>query len=445
MDSPLKVLKEPNGQLFPKQTDLSRIKFKLLQIINELGELSELYESLKSQLCLTNQNDLNKGIFLLPDNILLDILGYVNQMDTIHLALTHRYFRNVCKEKLLKSLYVYDERNCRKEVHVPKELYSPFYMKYTVIGHTKLLDLISSSCYSPEYVKDILFGDDEDVTVRALDAIVNLSHRCSIRFLKVKFGDIQNWVLKHQVVKAAAYHLFGNALEEQYPQEKQFVVKHLLLKNSESFWIEKELSKFERLRSIYLIDPPVFSLTKKIDVDELRLEFTEEAIASVVLSNFNIQRIRRLSVYDCDDLFAETILPLASQFVSLNALEIGSSEFDTLGFLGALRSDSLEEMVMSDMFRVVPNNQRRNLRLLSFSPPGQLAFRSGKPATRMVPAVSIKGSDFPVLEFSYPLDIYPSLEKVIVDGIVFRVSMTRSPYLIPVEFYSNKEQKFASY
>ena len=40
----------------------------------------------------SNLNDLTKGIFTLPEEIIYKILDHVNQMDTIHLALTHRSF-----------------------------------------------------------------------------------------------------------------------------------------------------------------------------------------------------------------------------------------------------------------------------------------------------------------------------------------------------------------
>ena len=57
----------------------------------------------------SNLNDLTKGIFTLPEEIIYKILDHVNQMDTIHLALTHRSFREVCKTKLLENICVYYE------------------------------------------------------------------------------------------------------------------------------------------------------------------------------------------------------------------------------------------------------------------------------------------------------------------------------------------------
>lgn len=169
------------------RNELTQNRNELIQTRNELRNeliqnrievLQVKREVQRIQLSFNSRNDLTTGVFRLPDEILLIILEYANQMDTFHLALTHRHFEIACKMKLFKSLYVYNDSEPEKVINVPKKLYTPFYKKYPVVAFTKLLKLISGSYHRPEYLKQILFDFDKQVTLETLNTLVKGAPQC---------------------------------------------------------------------------------------------------------------------------------------------------------------------------------------------------------------------------------------------------------------------------
>lgn len=415
------------------------IRNEILQIRQELYQLSE---SLKSA------NNFSKGIFLLPDDILAIVLEYVNQMDTFHLALTHRRFKNACKVKLFKSIYVYDDVISRKGINVPKSLYSLFYMKYTVLGLMKLLELIKSSYYYPEYMKNILFANDRLVLVDTLNTITRKAHQCSISFLDISYMEIKKWILNHQKASVSEYHWFGNSLEAVYPTR---LVTHLLVKDTERTWIENELPKFTKLKSIKLIEPPEFTVPNKIAVDELYLRSFNIRNVQNVLSGFDLHRVKRLQICCFENPLLQKLPTLAENFTSLKALEIeiNTTESSWYKFIEALKT-SLEEIywirydynkLATDYDKLLAHH-KKSLKILSFSSIEQVGFRSGKPDFSRLPGgIHPKSHDFRAIRpRNVNLENYPLLQKIIIDGYVVSVTQTREKYLVPVEFYGKQHR-----
>ncbi|KAG7666176.1 uncharacterized protein J8A68_000288 [[Candida] subhashii] len=246
--------------LLKLSTGKKQLDLPVRDMRNELRKASP--ELSKNKLSVKPRNDLTKGIFLLPDDVLSIILDQCNQMDAFHLALTHKTFDKVCKRKLFKSIFVYDD--CLKGedtqvINVPKKLYTPFYMEYTVVSCSKLFKFFSSTYCIPRYIKSILFADDRQVSVQYLNATLVMAPKCSIRFLDVRLDGIKRWLLKHQKKSLAKFHLFGNSLELSYPEQNKNLVQHLFLRDYETVWLQKELPKFKRLKSINIIGGTKFA------------------------------------------------------------------------------------------------------------------------------------------------------------------------------------------
>ncbi|KAG7661925.1 uncharacterized protein J8A68_004528 [[Candida] subhashii] len=275
---------------------------------------------------LKPKNDMSKGIFILPNEILRIILSYLNQMDTIHLALTHRSFDKVCKEKLFKSLYV-DEVPIL--INIPKKLYSPFYMKYTIIHSDRFFELLSSFHYKPELIKSILFVNDEFVSYKTLSYIIKDATNCSIRFQHITAADTKIWIIAHQKTTRSDYFMFNYGSADVNPREipegARLVSAHQFLDRVVN---EMALSKMKRLKSITLIDPPSFVVDEPIVVDELYLTGTTDTLLRDILKWFALSKIRRLQVWCDEQTFPDTMCSLAPELQSLRALELNFESWD---------------------------------------------------------------------------------------------------------------------
>lgn len=141
----------------------------------------------------SNLNDLTNIIFTLPEEIIYKILDHVNQMDTIHLALTHRSFREVCKTKLLENICVYYE-DPRTNL-IPKNWYISEYTNYTFVNGLNFEKLYFKVF---KHVKHLFFRN----VVYKTGSIVlhNLGEQlnCSITFGAVMKPEFLWWLLAYQ-------------------------------------------------------------------------------------------------------------------------------------------------------------------------------------------------------------------------------------------------------
>lgn len=217
----------------------------------------------------------------------------------------------------------------------------------------------------------------------------------SLRFLDICFDDTKTWLLKHQQVSASEYHLFGHSEEECYSTERRDNVRRLLLKNPAQFWIEQELAKFKNLKSIKIVDPPIFSLPNKIVVEELLLRLNVETSLNEVLSGFDIRKIKKMLIIGCTNLMLERMLPMAAKLDSLHLLEIGflgkyclrSNAIELwYSFIRSLKRNTLKGIyfgylgdVKTSIFHENISHHVQSLKILSFSSMEQLGFPSGIP------------------------------------------------------------------
>ncbi|KAG7666177.1 uncharacterized protein J8A68_000289 [[Candida] subhashii] len=437
------TIKDFTNELVQLKHEQSQLNSVVRDMKNELIQIR--HELQKIALSLKPYNDFNRGVFLLPDEILLIILEYVNQMDVFHLALTHRHFENACKRKLFKSIFVYDDFLDGKDIkviNVPKKMYTPFYMKCTVVGLSKLLELIASSYYMPQYMRAILFADDTNVLTDTLDVIAREADRCSISFLDISRSDVLNWVLKHQETTVSEYHL-----GETCTRQKAYLVKHLLLFEPMSGFIN-----FKRLKSIKVVDPPRSSWSTKIVVEDLSVEVSDQYLEDS-FSAFDIPRIRRLEIRCLERNLRKEMAPqLGGIFRSLKALKVtingrlvGYSEFEMWlqSFLKSLKRNTLEEIDLQVNWNVFSHvlglcsNHDQSLKVVSVSSTQRVGFRSGQPDFNQYGrTVCNNRNAFWVAKLSQVgLSNYQSLERLIIEGQLLLVSKTKEKFLLPVEFY----------
>ncbi|KAG7661924.1 uncharacterized protein J8A68_004527 [[Candida] subhashii] len=346
---------------------------------------------------------------------------------------------NVCRRKLFKSVYVYDDNDPKTKINIPKKFYSPFYMKHTIIGSNRFYDFISSVHYDPDLIKRILFVHDSFISVKTLDCVAKQAPRCAIRFQDISFDDTKSWLKSHEQNTIDDYHLFGNELEESYPLERLSTTTHLIILQADPGWIERYLPKYANLKSVKIIDPPSFVLQNPMNVPELYLKFSNRTLVRDLLKCFNVSRIRQLYICSRDqETYFDTIFSMAGDFNSLRALKVDGTTIEQLWkFVANLRCDSLNEMfyTLSDPTQTIEftdeivealSHHKNSLKIISLSPIEKEVFRVGK-----LPESTF--AEFDLLSFV-------SLENFVVDKQVLVVDrVPRKPRLVPLEFYSKQE------
>ncbi|KAG7663515.1 uncharacterized protein J8A68_002974 [[Candida] subhashii] len=447
------VINIPNSEM---QLVLSNVPKEGSSIDLLLEEVKQLRIQMNDiQNYLKPKNDMTSGIFTLPDEILSLILEYLNQMDTIHLALTHRFFDEVCKEKLFRSIYVYDNSE-DIVINIPKKLYLPFYIKQTIIDLDTFFRLLSSTHYKPELVKSILFANDNIVNHMTLDSIVKNATSCSIRFRDVVHDDTKSWLFNHQKTTASDYYLYTYSFKKTNPRD---IPEGVRLITAEPFFgrviTERAMSNMKRLKSIKLANPPSFNVDEPIVVDELYLIANGATPVRDILKWFDLSKLSRLKILCNQEAFSDRICALASELKSLRAVELDLRTWDKWRkFTEMLKCESLQEIYFPpslaslEQFKELeelPFKHSYHLKIISFSSMEEhTTYQGGWDAWKRLcgPADSIEEVSKKILESMHP-GLFGSVETrfhALKELIVSRQVLVfdrgrRYPRFVPVEFY----------
>lgn len=416
------------------------------ELRNELKLLREEIHKLSNK---TNSHTKEpRGIFLLPDEILLIVLEYVNQMDTFHLALTHRNFEKVCRAKLFKSIYVYQETDPKISINIPKKLYTAFYMKYTIIGHNSFLKMISSIYYKAELTKEVMFSNPGFVSVNCLDFIKKSNPKCAIVIGDMSYHHTNAWMITQQNTTTSKYHWLSIQLEDDFPEEFTSSVKHLVVEDLEL--CPNISTKFKLLESIkikqhigFANPPPMQTIVCPI-VHIPSPDF---------LRYFDIRIITQLLIIRTSTTALDQgYIANASGFTSLKVLHIDMEREPMTTFLNHLPKHSLTEIhfgadiyqCTAPAFERAIDRHRDSLKVLGFSSLEELGYRRG--CLYWKKYFEFRTENNFLRGFKHVLSIdpinYPMLEKIVGSRQVLIVD--RLPYplrLVPLEFFNDKDNK----
>ncbi|RCK59090.1 hypothetical protein Cantr_07943 [Candida viswanathii] len=221
------------------------------------------------------RNDFNKGIFKLPEELICQVLDYVNQMDIIHLCSTLRVFGKWCKMKLMENIHIYPEN---KIIYTPKYWYgSRKYLTETNVNMESFQKLVRSTPfgYLP-YLKNLEFERSDLVTSYFLDSLVNNNDHCVITIRVHSHLDKAEWISDYQrKVKNKNVILFSR--ENHELDESQIeAARYLEMRYPTKAKMENYLplsQNYNTLVSLKLINPPNFTLLEKLRVSQLDLTF----------------------------------------------------------------------------------------------------------------------------------------------------------------------------
>lgn len=418
-------------------TDITDIRAELKELREEIHELSITLKSHIKQ---------PTGIFMLPDEVVLIALQYVNQMDVFNLALTHRRFENVCRTKLFQSIYVYDDDTDQTiTINIPKRIYTDFYINNTIVGLRRFLNMLSSLYCRPSLIQHIMLENDKFISTSALDIIVKASPNCSIVFGHISFPDTELWIINRQNTTRSKYHWLRNDLEYEFPEDFVPSVKHLVI-DCINLYIMKSLN-FKLVKTVKINQFPFLGIPAQVVT---RSQISSANISTpALLEYFDVLKITQLLITNrcrthLDDGYIK-VRPVS--FRSLKILQIDLFIDSMIDFIPGLFMNSLEELYFgcdvrqaNKCFGSMLNWHKGSLKVLGFST--SMDKRGYQTGCLYWMKYLYCYADFArVLERHLNINLvdFPLLEQVVGDRQVLVVDrLPREPRLVPLEFHNSK-------
>lgn len=384
----------------------------------------------------SNLNDLTKGIFTLPEEIIYKILDHVNQMDTIHLALTHRSFREVCKAKLLENICVYYE-DPRTNL-IPKNWYISEYTNYTFVNGLNFEKLYFKVF---KHVKHLFFRN----VVYKTGSIVlhNLGEQlnCSITFGAVMKPEFLWWLLAYQNrIKPANLILFYKKDFElnNYPLG---IIKELSL---DCTFLGRTPIKFSlinempNLKKLTLIDPQNLQSPEPVDILDLHVHYN--FCPADIFGSFNLNKIKKLRVfYWWKTRSFPSLVYNADKLTSLESLDVTFSEEELVPFVRSLRKNSLIEIGVPESLKSFETIYPA---LFHHKDSLKVIFEN-KDYYRIISYTDQEISFDTSFNVDLDLTEFPKLEYVVRNGGVKLVDRSGpSPQFVPVEYYSKNTPSY---
>ncbi|RCK59041.1 hypothetical protein Cantr_07167 [Candida viswanathii] len=311
---------------------LNDILAELKSLRQENFELRQEIQEVRTILRNDNRrNDMGKGIFKLPYEILGQILDHVNQMDIINLSYVQRSFRDVCRAKLMERIYVCNDDT---EFAIPKDWYDGRYSRWTIVCASKFIEMAKTN-KNLHLIKRVEFYKVDLVSVDFLNEFTKKSFECVVTSTFDPEFLWQIWMSKHQKEKLSSSVVLYNDPIHELDDKQLEVAKYLELNGSTRDKIEQYLSaagEFNNIGAVTLSKPPAFKLTTKIRVPVLDLCNRNDTLARDILKNFDLRTIKKLRVTYYQDLLFETLDSNTGSFESLEHLDVPLSvhEFDTV-------------------------------------------------------------------------------------------------------------------
>ncbi|RCK62349.1 hypothetical protein Cantr_08970 [Candida viswanathii] len=413
------------------------------EILKVLQLLDRRIQHLELAFSGTPRNDLSKGIFKLPEDIVGKVLDYVNQRDILNMCLTHRAFETICRKKLLEKIYVVSDDY---DFFIPKYWYgSHVYTSETVLRLSQFYKALESmGCTS--FMKHVKFDKDSLVSSSFLDDFTRSNPGCEI--------EIRHFGIK--LIDSIANHNNGSpcklcivqGLGGKFDENRWAAVHRLDLSRAPSEVIIRSLlvsQRFNNLKRVTLRNPSSFKLDRRVSVAELNLFFDEDVTQWDVFNYFELKDVKKLDYKGKD----EALLKKVRGFRSLECFSSSLAVQSWIQFIEQLPSYALSAVVvprhaLKKMLEIEEKRSRKPSSALLSCHEGEVckqwsaivdALLRHKDSLRTIKDGKFKGlARKGVPKLFLDVTSFPKLETIISDRVVWEVDMTRKDLLwVPIE------------
>lgn len=291
------------------------------------------------------QNNSSPALIGLPDEILLQVLGYLNQIDAIQLSLTCMRFKEVTRQRLYKVIHVYNKGRAR----IPKDYYSAHYTNSTQMSWNTFSRMIGDESVTP-LCKIVSFQNDHNLDVANLEILASVLELCVFVIYRIAQLSVQRWILKQKDPSRVHTHYISSPTKHYMEDDGRIHVKHLTIVDSDEISLEKELRKYDNLSSLYIKYLRDDTELQRISVRKLKLLKPTVEEMSQVFKCFDVGIITLLDLA----VALDDIVALAPRFKSLRTLKIKKSSEILVDFAICLPENSL-------MYLAIPNTRLHSM------------------------------------------------------------------------------------
>lgn len=287
-------------------------------------------------------NVVNDSILSLPDELIEEIIEYLNQSDRLKLSLLNMRFHNQVKRCLLNSVYV---NNGGPKVLLTNEVESGFYRRHTIILQFQFDKLVESE--DIRFVKRVVLYSDA-ITERILQRL--LKYDINLSFEHV----IENKLKYLTIMQRKRSPLW---ITPDFPVENS-ITQLTVTYNGETI-SNAALSKL-KLNSLRALNITSDAFERRgrgndfkpIVVKKLSFEFVDKQPSLSFISNtFDIDKIESLELKFKTRPIESEIVQLMSKLTSLKHFAIMSQNMRFDRIIEPLPRDSLETFYVNVMGR----------------------------------------------------------------------------------------------
>ncbi|RLV91291.1 hypothetical protein JA1_003965 [Spathaspora sp. JA1] len=267
------------------------------------------------------------SILCLPDEIIYEVLGYLNQSNVLLVRLLNFRFYIVATKRLFNSVYV----NNGDPLVISSDISTPFYLKYTVInGWDKFIKLLNMKEFA--LVNDIVLFTDYGISPYLINSLPRL-------YIE---NEYRKSMIQHEFY--ISKWLTITIMEYNYTIEK------LTITGDET----KVLPFLKRLKSLRILNGTSnmfnFNHQQLITIQDLALEFREQPNRITdIKSIFNLEAISSLELkfnllHSTPSVYDLTIL--ASQLTSIKQFAIISPNIRFDKIIHQIKPNSLQSFYL---------------------------------------------------------------------------------------------------
>ncbi|KAL6454121.1 hypothetical protein SBY92_003580 [Candida maltosa Xu316] len=311
----------------------------------------------------TTMNHTDPSVMNLPNELIDEIIGYLNHLDKSKLSGMNRRLDYLVKKSLLRTIYV---NNGGPKIVVSSNFNSPFYRQFTIMSEEQFKRLIGSPDLS--FVRKIVFYSDDHVSLRNLQIVtsknisVTFEHssekRIDVLLQKKELLWITPDIPVDQTITQLSIDYNGQKISSQ--SLSQLNLQSLKINNVVG-------DSFDEIDS-----------HNKLEIGKLSLEFADKQPSIVMIhSNFDVEKIVSLELKFKTRPHEDELIKLMGKLKSLTnlALMCQNIRFDRV--LEPLEKNTLQTFYVNVMGRFdsfsstiiseILKNQKQSIQKISWS------------------------------------------------------------------------------
>ncbi|KAK6458212.1 uncharacterized protein RJT20DRAFT_133654 [Scheffersomyces xylosifermentans] len=300
----------------------------------------------------------------LPDELVLEVLGYMTQEDVTSLSLVSRRFNSLCKMKLFKNIYV-SGSHLKDRINHPKSISSPFYKQYTVMNYLSFMRFINSVHFQPQLIRKVVFYEPI-FSALFLNELMNhlplasfyieKNENTMFQFNAYKTLDHNLKVDGIQRLDVMTLELIDNPVCNYPNSVKELAIDFTTVEDSIPIALNNCRAVFPHLRSLKLkhvdssiLDDFAKTVNQKLTVKSLSISMRSGNLQPALLEKcFDFEKITRLELFlaGCKSGGAD-LSSLAGKFPSVTSVAISCRTYYDHDYLRIFQDNTLEEITLN--------------------------------------------------------------------------------------------------